>query len=279
MSRKRTYISNSHIEIINPSISRGQIKFALFDFDGTISLIRAGWQQIMIPMMVDILSQMPTKESSIEIKNLVEEFVSRTTGKQTIYQMIGLAEEVEKRGGSPQEPLYYKRIYHDRLMNHINGRLEGLRNGRFQPKEWMVPGSSAVLERLNKFKISCFLASGTDKEYVLDEAELLGVTEYFQGIYGAVDDYKNFSKELVIKQIITENKLTGPELIAFGDGYVEIKNTKSVGGIAIGLATNESERQGVDEWKRERLISSGADIIMPDFQQYQILLDYLWEEA
>jgi phosphoglycolate phosphatase-like HAD superfamily hydrolase len=192
--------------------------------------------------------------------------------------MIRLAEEVEKRGDSPQDPLYYKKIYHNLLMNHINDRLEGLRNGSFQPNEWMVPGSFAVLENLNKFKISCFLASGTDKEYVLDEADLLGVTNFFQRIYGAVDDYKSFSKEMVIKRIIAENNLTGPELVAFGDGYVEIKNTKSVNGIAIGLATNEAERQGVDEWKRERLISSGADIIMPDFQQYQILIEYLWEE-
>ena len=66
------------------------------------------------------------------------------------------------------------------------------------------------------------------------------------------------------------------KLVAFGDGYVEIEDTKSAGGIAVGVATNEAERQGIDAWKRERLISSGADIIMPDFRQYQILLEYLW---
>jgi phosphoglycolate phosphatase len=123
------------------------------------------------------------------------------------------------------------------------------------------------------------LASGTDEKYVFDEADLLGVSKYFKQIYGAIDDYKNFSKKLVIQKIIHDNQLTGPELVAFGDGYVEIEDTKSAGGIAVGVATNEDKREGINEWKRERLIASGADIIMPDFGQFQMLLDYLWGET
>jgi phosphoglycolate phosphatase-like HAD superfamily hydrolase len=232
MNSKRNYLNNSNIEIINPKITRGKIKFAIFDFDGTISLIREGWQQIMIPMMVDILVQTPAHESRTEIEKIVRIYIANTTGKQTIYQMIRLTEEIEKRGGAPQEP-------HD---------------------------------------VTCFLASGTDEKYVFDEAELLGVSKYFASIYGALDDYESFSKRMVIQKIIKDNQLSGPELVAFGDGYVEIEDTKAFGGIAVGIATNEAERQGIDEWKRERLISSGADIIMPEFRQYQTLIDYLMME-
>jgi phosphoglycolate phosphatase-like HAD superfamily hydrolase len=132
-----------------------------------------------------------------------------------------------------------------------------------------------MLAVLNQYEVTFFLASGTDEKYVFDEADLLGVSKYFAGIYGALDDYKNFSKKIVIQKIIKDNRLSGPELVAFGDGYVEIEDTKAVGGIAVGVATNETERQGIDEWKRDRLISSGADIIMPDFRQYQTLIDYL----
>ena len=32
---------------------RGQIQHAVFDFDGTLSMVRDGWQDIMVPMMVD----------------------------------------------------------------------------------------------------------------------------------------------------------------------------------------------------------------------------------
>jgi phosphoglycolate phosphatase-like HAD superfamily hydrolase len=276
MNSKRNYFNSSDIEIINPNIIRGKIKFAIFDFDGTISLIRSGWQQIMIPMMVDILMQTPGHESRTKIENIVLNYVTMTTGKQTIYQMIRLAEEVEKRGGVPKDPLVYKNQYHDLLMSHINDRLEGLRCSKYPSKDWAVPGALGMLEAIKQLNITCFLASGTDEKYVVDEADLLGVSNFFNSIYGAVDDYENFSKKLVIQKIIKDNKLTGPELIAFGDGYVEIEDTKSAGGIAVGVATNEAERQGIDEWKRERLISSGADIIMPDFRQTQTLLEYLW---
>ena len=265
-------------EIINPAIPRGTVKFAIFDFDGTISLIREGWQQIMIPMMVKILMQTPNHESEQDIEQVVRTYVANTTGKQTIYQMIRLAEEIEKRGGSPEEPLVYKNLYHDLLMERIINRLQGLREGRITPVEMVVPGALEAVKQIHNAGIACFLASGTDEKYVLDEAALLGLPPYFAGIYGAQDDYRNFSKRMVIQRIIRENHLQGPELIAFGDGYVEIEDTKTAGGIAIGLATDEANRFGVDAWKRDRLIASGADIIMADFTHFSDLWQYLMPE-
>jgi phosphoglycolate phosphatase len=265
-------------EIINPSIPHGTVKFAIFDFDGTISLIREGWQQIMIPMMVEILMQTPNHEPQQEIEQVVRTYVANTTGKQTIYQMIRLAEEIKTRGGTPKEPLAYKDQYHDLLMARIIDRLDGLRNGRIQPVEMVVPGALDAVKQIHNAGIKCFLASGTDEKYVLDEAALLGMPPYFAGIYGALDDYKNFSKRMVIQRIIRENDLQGPELIAFGDGYVEIEDTKAVGGITVGMATDEANRSGVDAWKRDRLIASGADIIMPDFTHFSDLWQYLMQE-
>jgi phosphoglycolate phosphatase-like HAD superfamily hydrolase len=143
----------------------------------------------------------------------------------------------------------------------------------------MVPGSVEILEGMRTRDITCYLASGTDEVYVLDEAAALGLSGYFAGIYGALDDYQTYSKKMVIDRILAEKNLTGTELVTFGDGYVEIEDTKSVGGIAVGLATNEAERQGVDQWKRGRLIAAGADLIVPDFGQAQQLLTFLFPEA
>ena len=122
----------------------------------------------------------------------------------------------------------------------------------------------------------CYLASGTDEPYVLDEAAALQVTPYFAGIYGAQDDYKAFSKKLLIDRIIAEHTLSGPEFVAFGDGFVEIEDTVRVGGIGVGVATNEAERAGIDEWKRTRLIQAGADVIVPDFREHAALVAYLF---
>ncbi|GAB4475196.1 MAG: hypothetical protein Kow00124_15970 [Anaerolineae bacterium] len=270
-------LAGTQIEIINPAITRGRIRFALFDFDGTLSLIREGWQGVMIPMMVEILLQTPGAESPDEIERVVRTFVTDLTGKQTIYQMIRLAEEVARRGGQPLEPLAYKQAYHARLWERIKERIAALESGQSDPSEMLVPGSIDILEGLRARGVTCYLASGTDERYVLNEAALLGLTPYFAGIYGAQDDYKRFSKHMVIQRILSEHGLSGPELVAFGDGYVEIEDTHRAGGIAVGVATNEAARQGIDAWKRERLILAGADLILPDFREAEAVLAYLFD--
>ena len=263
----------NNFELINP-FECGSFKFALFDFDGTLSLIREGWQQIMVPMMLELLMQTPRHEDGQEVRLVVQKFVTELTGKQTIYQMLRLAEEITKRGGTPLDPMAYKNEYHDRLMERIKDRISDLEQKKASPEAMAVPGSIEFVKQLHANGIKCFLASGTDEKYVLHEADLLGLTPYFEGIYGAQDDYKNFSKKMVIDRIIQTHHFSGKEFISFGDGYVEIENTKEVAGVAVGVATNEAERWGVDEWKRNRLIAAGADLIIPDFRETDSLINY-----
>src|SRR5262250_1576198 len=108
------------IEVLRPGLPRGRFRSVLFDFDGTLSLIREGWPQVMIPMMVNVLRETGTRETDSDLAQSVEEIVMRLNGRQTIYQMIQLAEEVRRRGGKPLEPLQYKHHYHDLLMNRIH---------------------------------------------------------------------------------------------------------------------------------------------------------------
>jgi phosphoglycolate phosphatase-like HAD superfamily hydrolase len=273
------FLPETDIELINPDIQRGHVRFALFDFDGTISLIREGWQGVMIPMMVEVLLDTPHHESEAELMQVVTEFVTRLTGKQTIYQMLQLAEEVGKRGGTPRDALDYKHEYLQRLWRRIGDRVADLKAGRKPPEDFIVPGSFDLLAALRERDVTCYLASGTDRPYVLDEAGVLGLPRYFgDHIYGALDDYRNFSKRMVIERILRENNLAGAELVAFGDGFVEIEDTKAVGGIAVGVASNEATRQGIDTWKRSRLIQAGADLIIPDFREHERLTDYLFGE-
>ncbi len=267
------------IEIRNSGMSRGVMKSAIFDFDGTISLVRAGWQDVMIPMLVEKLTEIGTGEPAQELYNLVEEFVVTLTGKQTIYQMMRLADEIKLRGGKPEDPVVYKREYLQRLGERIDGRLKGLADGTVAPGEMRVPGALEIVQELKARGISLYLASGTDIEFVRQEAELVGVAEYFgPHIYGALERVENFSKKMVIEQILRDNDLHGPELVAFGDGYVEIMNAKEAGGGAVGVATDEYTREGVNHWKRNRLVQAGADIIVPEFRQWRELVAYLMAE-
>lgn len=262
------------IEIIRP-VECGYIRYALFDFDGTISLIREGWQGVMIPMMAEILMQCTTHETHEELETIVEGYVTHLTGRQTIYQMIQLCKEIRKRGGIPKDPREYKYIYLDLLSTRIQDRIRGLEEKKHAPEDFMVSGSMEMIQYMLDRQIVCFLASGTDEKFVLEEARLLGIDRYFQGIYGALDNYENFSKKMVIDRIIDQYHLGGKEFVSFGDGYVEIEDAKSVGGIAVGIASDEATRMGVNAWKRKRLIEAGADIIAPDFREYQQLAEYL----
>ena len=261
------------IEIVNPHPARGPFRAAIFDFDGTLSLLRRNWQDVMIPMMVEILAATGTGESRGELHAHVEEFVMRLNGKQTIYQMIQLAEEVSKRGGTPREPLEYKHQYHDLLWQQVEGRVEGVRSGRVPAEEMTVPGSAALLASLRERGLELFLASGTDLQYVREEVTVLGLESFFgKHIYGALDDYKKFSKAMIIEQIIRDAGVPGKQIVGFGDGFVEIEEVKKVGGLAIGVASNEETRSGINDWKRNRLIRAGADIIVEGYCQLDKLL-------
>jgi phosphoglycolate phosphatase len=212
-------LRQTSIEVIHPEIERGKFRYVLFDFDGTISLIREGWQQVMVEMMTGILAGTPRAEGADQIQSLVGQYIARSTGMQTAYQMIWLADEVSDRGGRALEPLVYKDMYNEMLLARIRQRIEDLRAGRARPEEWMVAGAREVLENLRGRGCKLFCASGTDHEYLAAEAELLGVAGYFEGgLHGAINDYRSFSKKILIDRIIEDNHLAGSELLAFGDG-------------------------------------------------------------
>ncbi len=252
--------------INNKELIVGKIHSVVFDFDGTLSLIRKGWQEIMTPYFTEVLMNSPNHGSLIDESKCAREFIDLLTGKQTIYQCMELDEQVIKRGGKSINPLIYKNEYHKRLLEKINYRRTGLADGSIKANEYMVKGSIKVLKMLKTHGVDLYLASGTDEPYVKEEVELLGLTKYFgEKIYGARDDFKLFSKAMVIKKIISENNLHGSSLAGFGDGYVEIENIKEVGGIAIGVATNEETMTGFDEWKVKRLTIAKADVIIEDF--------------
>lgn len=268
------------IEILRADIPRGRFRSVLFDFDGTLSLIREGWPQVMIPMMVAALRETGTHEDEPTLARRVEEFVMRLNGRQTIYQMIQLAEEVRRRGGRPLDPLAYKHRYHDLLMERIGGRLDALAGGQAKPEDWTVPGSHAFLAELRRRGLTLYLASGTDVAFVRREAELLGLASYFGShIYGALDDYQNFSKKMIIDRILEENDLRGDELLGFGDGFVEIEEVKGVGGVAVAVASDEVRRKGIHAWKRDRLVRAGADIVIGDYENPEPLLELLFAEV
>ena len=265
------------VEVVSSPGIKPRPKLAFFDFDGTVGLVRAGWMQVMIRQSLDALRATGTSETDRELRPIVEEFIFRLTGKPTIYQMQELADHVRKRGGIALEPTRYKQLFLDELREESERRLHDLRGGQVPPDVHMVPGTRAVLEDLRNGGVSLYLVSGTDDALVQEEVRLFDIARYFDGgVYGSPGDDSDFSKRGLIERVVAKGDVKGPEMISFGDGHVELEAVKRVGGIAVGLATLEPACDRIDEWKRERLIESGADYIIPNYLCWPELKEHLF---
>ncbi len=272
-----TYLPDTEIEIIN-NVERGKIAHVLFDFDGTISLLREGWQRIMAPVCVEMIcgDAEPTDEIIDEVNVMIDE----TTGIQTIFQMERLQEMVRAHGLVPRDavlsPAEYKKIYNDRLMEPVRARIAQLDSDEKTIDDFTVRGVLHFLELISRQGVSMYVFSGTDRDDVRNEAARLGVAPYFEEIWGALPSVEDYSKEKIIREIIAEHHLEGPQVLAIGDGPVELRNVKEAGGIALGVASDEVHGSGWDASKRQRLLRAGADILVPDFTEADALINYLF---
>jgi len=179
----------NHIKLpVNHFKLKKQFDFALLDHDGTISLLRRGWQEIMLKSIVkDVLEENHIwEECSQKRKNdiiqQIEQIIMRTTGIQTLKQMCYFAELVQSTGvNDPKylDPYFLKKIFLSRLDKEINKRLVRIRKNKNEKNKYILPGAESLLSYMNEQNISIFLTSGTDVDNVKKEANLLGYADYF----------------------------------------------------------------------------------------------------
>jgi len=283
--RVATYLPDSEVEVINEWKEKPDVKYAIFDHDGTLSTLREGWEHIMAPMMIKAILGEKYKDAGIDLYKRVEErvndYIDKTTGIQTLVQMQGLLDIIREFGFVPEEKILdgfgYKKIYNDELLKMVRIRERKFANGELSLDDLTVKNAIAFVKKLYDAGVQLYLASGTDEEDVKAEARTLGYDHLFTGgIYGAVGDVTIEAKKIVLNRILDK---IGPDastqIITFGDGPVEIRETRKRGGLTVGVATNELRRYELNPKKRTRLIKAGADIIIPDFSQYSRLLEVL----
>ena len=264
------------MKYLSAKVSSRPVKAVLFDFDGTVSTLRCGWEKVMKPLMLDWISGFGTYDESLEKE--VDDYIDDSTGIQTIQQMKWLAERVHLNGanpGAPTDPWIYKKEYNDRLMKMIGANVEALEEKRKAPEGFLINGSVEFLKALKDRGVTIYVASGTDHKDVLREAAALGVIGYFDYIAGAPEGVEDCSKEKVITDLLKDKHLTGDDFAVIGDGKVEIRLGKQAGARTVGLATDEIERKGINSIKERRLTLAGADVIAGDFEEKHDLLAFL----
>lgn len=246
--------------------NRPKIKVAIFDFDGTISTLRHGWEEIMEPLMLEMIAG--TSPIDQALVQEVKIYIDQSTGIQTYYQMEWLAKAVKRYGRNPgasADPWWYKAEYNRRLMEPVEMRKQSILTGEKSPSDFIIKGSLELIKVLRNKGIEIYVASGTDHPDVNKEAEILGLTKYFKEIMGAPLGKADCSKEAVLRKLVEENKLQGNEMVVIGDGKVEIELGREVGALTLGLASDESMGFGVNPIKYTRLVKAGAHAIVGDF--------------
>ncbi|MGH9617563.1 MAG: PfkB family carbohydrate kinase, partial [Acidobacteriaceae bacterium] len=275
------HITGTEIELVGELPADLDIAHCIFDHDGTLSTLREGWERIMEPMMVRAVlgPEYEAADSALlaKITKQVRGFIDRTTGIQTLVQMKGLVELVKQAGFVGRSQILdehgYKNIFNSELLKTIEKRMAKLESGELPPNDFQIKNAMLLLRELHRRGIKLYLASGTDQADVVAEAKAMGYADMFEGrIFGAVGDVNVEAKKMVLDAIIAENELSAYQFATFGDGPVEMRETRKCGGFAIGVASDEVRRFGWNMAKRARLIRAGANLVVPDFCQLPALL-------
>ena len=264
------------LALLHPDhLPHGKIQAAIFDFDGTFSTLRCGWEKVMRKLMLELISGRKAYDDSLE--NKVDAYIDTSTGIQTVYQMQWLKDEVEKAGfgQAERDVWWYKDLYNSRLMEEVRQRIDRLESGEDYPRQYLIAGAVEFVQTLRNAGISVYLASGTDHKDVLREAEILGVKDLFSVIKGAPERQVSCSKEAVLKMLLQESGLPAENILLVGDGKVEIALGAENGAYTLGVATDEEHLKGINPVKYRRLQAAGADAIIGDFENLNEIVSWL----
>lgn len=249
----------------------------VFDFDGTLSWLRHGWPGIMLEVFREHLPPR-AGESAAETAALLNGIALGLNGQPTIRQMIRFAEVVRDRGGPQLDPETMRALYQERLDREIAARTASIQTGQKSEDDYVVAGTRTFLTQLSRTGIPLAVLSSTIEHRVKEEAALLGLTDYFGGrIHGGTGDPAKFTKRAVFERLLAETGVEGSRLLSFGDGPVEMADTKALGGIAIGVCSDEDVNGSgrLDPFKQNQLRAAGADVVIADFRSaYRIVKQF-----
>ncbi|MDA8193382.1 MAG: HAD hydrolase-like protein [Thermaerobacter sp.] len=253
----------------------------LFDFDGTISLLRAGWQTVMESVMWECLAAALPAESArsprADWSHRIREYIAASTGIQTAEQMVWLREQVERVGGARARSEWeYKDLYRRRLKSAISYRVAEVRSGEAPADRYLVAGSKALLSALQTKGFVLWLASGTDHDDLVEEAGVLGVSQYFFKMLGAPDRSMANPKAHLLGQALSQwPARDAGRLAVIGDGPVEMELARRYGALALGIASDEGEAGISGAAKQKRLQAAGAHAVFDDLSDLDAILDLI----
>jgi len=266
------------IELLTGFAPRPKATHVIFDFDGTLSWIRHGWPEVMQSLMVARFP-LAAGESPDDLRISLFKDMYRFNGRPTSVYMEAMSRQIQERGGEadPSEMLEAYLIQLDQIANE---RHEQIRSKTCSQDDFIVFGGRALIELMIARGLKVIILSGNPHRQVNEEAELLDLARYCHGHVYGYKDANNFSKQLVIEELMAEENFSGENLIAVGDGAGEITAAKALSGLTVAVCSDEEHNGSglVDEHKRTTLVDAGADAIIADYREPKALLNKILGE-
>ena len=158
---------------------RPEISHVLFDFDGTLSLIRQGWPEVMVPMFVEALPRLPGETDEQAARLVLDDIMRLQRQADDLPDDPARRADPGTRGRASRAALVQARILAAIGDAHRrpNGRAEG---ARFAPISFWSTAPAPCSSTCASRGLQLYLASGTDESAVKQEAELLELTSHIR---------------------------------------------------------------------------------------------------
>ncbi len=254
---------------------RPQIALAVFDFDGTLSWLRHGWPEMMHEVLRPHYPAIEGEPEPARHERLFDEIYTHN-GVPTVDYLEAFA----RRFGTARQPVHSSSLldtYHAKLESAIAHRKSLIGDGKAPASDFIVHNALALLQLIAGRGIELAVLSGTLEHRVIEEAALLGLSRFFGGRVVGSHAGGTFTKRAALERLLSERGLRAAQLLSFGDGAVEIRETKALGGLAVAVASDEHHNgSGTPDPRKARVLKdAGADLIIADYRQPEALLETL----
>ncbi len=261
------------------AFTTGRFRLVLMDFDGTISLLRSGWDDVMREVMLESITGGVNAEPGVQAE--VDQYIEQSAGLSALHQMQHLAAMVRRHGRVASVKMLdghgYKAIFNTRLLARVGARIRKMESGEAVAEDMTVHGVIPFIRLLHARGMRLSILSGTDEDAVRHEAGLLGIVDYFENVWGGAPHKPHYTKAGILDEVLAECGGRREEVLVIGDGAIEIREAHARGCAAIGVAANDHTGRGWDESKCELLRAAGADWLIPDYRSTEQLVEQLFK--
>jgi len=280
-------LENAGLEIVK-DVKRGGFKVAVFDWDGTLSLIRAEWPRILSSLIAEIIAgRLSPEDDPVEIirddTKSVRAYLKETAGAPTLDQIKGYLERNNHLEHLKDKDLdRLSRTWLDEYNRRLNRFVEEevVPKAGDNPEDYRVAGALKFVKKFREQGIKCYVLSGGNEKDLNDtDVPLLGFDGLFElvlGTDGTIErELGSYDKGVGLEWIMKREGIEDPgEVVVIGDGAAEISFARKLGIPSVALI-EEGDLIG-----RQLFLNTGANYVKEHgLEPYEELFDFFMGQS